>query len=454
MLKRLREQRAALKATLEALSNAVTEAGETRSLTTEENTEFDAGLVRLGEIDARIEQLVEVEIREAATASSFRETSPAAVTPVVAPAQVTHEPNPVYRRNGTDASFFRDMSTVQLNMPGLTEARARLTASQETRAGDMTTVAGAGGQFAPPLWLVDEFVALARPARVTADLMTGRTLPSGVSSVNLPKISGGATVAVQALQNTAVSDTAMTTTSVASGITTIAGKQIISMQLLQQSGIPFDEVILSDLALAYAGALDVQVIAGSGAAGQLRGLLNGAGVGSTTFTTVAPAVTSATAANSFYNKLIAALNAVFVGRYLPPSAILMHPQRWNWVLESLDSQVRPLIVPNGPMFNGVGTDNGPTAQGATGSLLGLPVYVDPNIPVNLGAGTNEDRVFVLRKEDVYLWESAVQSTSFDATYADQASILFRVLGFSALITDRFGPSVNVVQGTGLVSPVL
>ena len=61
---------------------------------------------------------------------------------------------------------------------------------------------------------------------------------------------------------------------------------------------------------------------------------------------------------------------------------------------------------------------------------------------------------MLRKEDVYLWESPLQSTSFDATYADQASILFRVLGYAAFIPDRFGPSVNVVAGTGLIAPVL
>jgi hypothetical protein len=71
---------------------------------------------------------------------------------------------------------------------------------------------------------------LPRAARVTADLCRKQTLPAGVSSVNLPKVAGGATVAVQQTQNSAVSETAMTTTSVSSGITTIAGMQIISLQ--------------------------------------------------------------------------------------------------------------------------------------------------------------------------------------------------------------------------------
>lgn len=458
LIKKMKEARAALKTKLEGLlAAAVDDKGEVRGLTTEEDAEFESTSAEIVKMDARIAELIEAEKREQLAAQHVLVTAGA---PNVATVAVTSEPNPVYRKGDSSSpSFFRDMAAFQLNTNfgadvTLHGARERLAKSQETRANDLTTTAGAGGEFAPPLWLIEDFVPLARPARVTADLCVKDTLPSGVSSINLPKVSGGTTVAVQATQGTALSDTAMTTTSVTSGITTIGGKQIVAMQLLQQSGIPFDQVILSDLALAYAGALDIQVLTGSGSSGQLRGLKNGASVGATTFTSASPAVTSATAANSFYNKVISAINSVFVGRYLPPTAIVMHPQRWNWVLEGLDSQVRPLVVPNGPMFNGVGTDNGPTAQGATGTLLGLPVYVDPNIPVTLGGGTNQDVVYVLRQPDVYLWESALQQASFDATYADQASILFRVLGYAAFIPDRFGPSVNAINGTGLVTPTL
>jgi hypothetical protein len=85
-------------------------------------------------------------------------------------------------------------------------------------------------------------------------------------------------------------------------------------------------------------------------------------------------------------------------------------------------------------------------------MLGLPVYTDPNIPTNTGAGTNQDPVFVLRREDVYLYESALRMQSFDATYADSAGVLFRAFAYSAAIPDRYGPSVNVVNGTGLVTP--
>jgi HK97 family phage major capsid protein len=290
---------------------------------------------------------------------------------------------------------------------------------------------------------------------VTADLMTKLELPSGVSTVNLPKVATGATTAVQATQNVNVSSTDLTTTAVSSGITTVAGQQVVSLQLLQQSGVAFDRVILGDLAADHARQLNVQVIAGTGAAGQLRGILNGAGVGTTTFTTAAPKVVDATTpANSFYNKLVSALNTIATTRYLPATAIVMHPQRWSWILEALDSASRPLVLTSGGSFNPIGTSAEPVAEGEAGTLLNLPVFLDPSIPTNLGVGTNEDRVLVLRQPDLFLWETPVSIQSFDAPYANQMSVLFRCHNYSAFIPDRFGASVNIVAGTGLIAPTL
>lgn len=359
--------------------------------------------------------------------------------------QVDSEPNPVYRRDDVEVSYFRDLFNATRGDDG---ARHRLTAAQETRAS--TTAAGAGGEFAPPLWLIEDFVELARPGRITADLIGSETLPAGVSSINIPKISAGASVGVTVTQNTTITETNVTTTSVSSGITEITGKQTVSLALLRQSGTPLDRIILADLAEAYAVMLNTQVISGSAANGQLRGLIT-AGT-AVTFTTTQPAVVSATATNSFYMKVLAAQAALAGARYLPADAIVMHPRRWAWVLGALDSSNRPLVVPSGAGSNQVGVSGALAAQGYAGEMLGLPVYVDPGIPTNLGTGTNQDVVFVLRKSDLQLWESAVETASFDATYADQNSILYRVLGFSAFIPHRHQASVQVIGGTGLVAP--
>lgn len=401
----------------------------------------------LAEIEAmrtRIEGLEREAAQDAAVARLQAQSTPVDVQR--SGVQVGAEPNPVYRRDDLEVSYFRDLFNGSVR--GDEQARRRLVAAQETRA--QTTTAGAGGEFAPPLWLVEDFVALARPGRITADLIGAQPLPGGVSSINIPKISGGSTVGVTQTQNTTITESNMTTTSISSGITEITGKQTVSLALLRQSGTPLDRIILSDLAEAYAVMLDQQVINGSAANGQLRGMIT---AGTTvTYTSTAPAVVSTTAANSFYLKILSAQAALAGTRYLPADTIVMHPRRWAWVLGALDSSNRPLVVPTGAGSNQVGVSGSLVPQGYAGEMLGTPVYVDPNIPTNRGTGTNQDVVFVIRRGDLQLWESSVETASFDATYADQNSILYRVLGFAAFIPHRHQASVQVIDGTGLVAP--
>lgn len=401
----------------------------------------------LAEIEAmrvRVEGLEREAEQDAAVARLQAQSTPVDVQR--SGVQVGAEPNPVYRRDDLEVSYFRDLFNGSVR--GDEQARRRLVAAQETRA--QTTTAGAGGEFAPPLWLVEDFVALARPGRITADLIGAQPLPGGVSSINIPKISGGSTVGVTQTQNTTITESNMTTTSISSGITEITGKQTVSLALLRQSGTPLDRIILSDLAEAYAVMLDQQVINGSAANGQLRGMIT---AGTTvTYTSTAPAVVSTTAANSFYLKILSAQAALAGTRYLPADTIVMHPRRWAWVLGALDSSNRPLVVPTGAGSNQVGVSGSLVPQGYAGEMLGTPVYVDPNIPTNRGTGTNQDVVFVIRRGDLQLWESSVETASFDATYADQNSILYRVLGFAAFIPHRHQASVQVIDGTGLVAP--
>lgn len=384
---------------------------------------------QVAELDARLADLADEEQRSAAAAE------------VRAKVEVKAEPNPVYRKDGKE-SYFRDLANAT---KGDRDASRRLADSQE-RA--ITTTAGDGGEFAPPLWIVDEFIELNRAARVAADLVDTMPLPSGVSSVSVPKVATGTAVGIVQTQATDVTNTDLTTTSVSSDITTISGGQTVSIQLLKQSAVPIDSIVLKDLALAYASSLDQQVLNGTGANGQLAGLTTS---GTTvTYTTTAPAVVSSTAAASFYGKVMGAVSATTSSRLLPPDAIVMHPRRWAWVLNALDSSARPLVVPNGSSFNPVGT-GGAAAQGPAGTLAGLPVYLDANIPTNLGAATNQDQVFVLRRGDHMLWETPVEASSFEATYAPSNAVYFRVNGFAAFIT-RYAASSQVISGTGLVAP--
>jgi HK97 family phage major capsid protein len=258
---------------------------------------------------------------------------------------------------------------------------------------------------------------------------------------------------VQATQNSALSDTAMTTTSVSTGITTVGGKQIVSMQLLQQSGIPFDQVILQDLAKAYAVQVDTQVLYGTNANGQVLGLVGAAT--NTAFTSATPAPASVTNANSLYYTIAKAAAAVQTGIYEPANAIVMTPARWAWIVGSVDTAGRPLVIPNGANFNPLGTTGDQVAQGLAGYFGSYPVYTDPNVSVlaNGTSGTTaQDEIYVLRTDQLWLYESAVQTESFTATYADNASVLFRILGYIGFIPNRYAAAVQSIRGTGLLLP--
>jgi len=453
------DQRSALHDEQAAILGEV-EKRDDKKITDDEQTAYDekrdakkALDAEIAECETRLTELLDEEARDEKAAESRAKYG----NPDTAVRVQVNEPNPVYRREHGGPSFFADLAALQLNrlelasgVRSLEEVRGRLAKSQETRAGDMTTVAGAGGEFAPPAWFISDFVALARAGRVTADLCRKAELPSGISSVNLPKVSSGTTTAVQQTQNSALSDTAMTTTSVSSGITTVGGKQIVAMQLIQQTPIPFDQVILEDLALAYAVNVDTQVLYGTNANGQVRGLVGFAT--NTAFTTAAPAPASVTNTNSLYYTVQKSAAAVQTGRFLPADSIVMHPNRWAWILGAVDANSRPFVIPNGNNFNPVGTTGEQVAQGPAGMFGSYPVYTDPNISTTANSATNQDEIYVLRSRDLYLWESPVQQASFDATYADNASILYRVLGYMAFIPNRYAPSVQSIRGTGLVAP--
>jgi hypothetical protein len=76
----------------------------------------------------------------------------------------------------------------------------------------------------------------------------------------------------------------------------------------------------------------------------------------------------------------------------------MHPRRWGWFLALLDTQQRPLFLPdaNRP-WNAAGVLEEVASQQVVGSIQGLPVVTDPNIETNLGTGGDEDPVYVLSR---------------------------------------------------------
>ncbi|MGW8877169.1 phage major capsid protein [Streptomyces mirabilis] len=436
-----------------ALDNLLAHAKRSkRGLTTGESTRFDAHEAEIRALNDRIDELQSQVDADDAAAPMAARYAPGAAAAAARNNPTSNRSNPMsrlsvnepatYSREGRN-SYFLDLARVA--QTGDREARGRLERNDaEQRA--LSTTNGAGGEFVPPLWITQEYVKYARPHRVFADLVNTNPLPAGTDSISIPKVSGGTATAVQSTQNTAIQNTDMTTTSIASSVFTVAGGQVISLQMLEQSPIRTDEVILSDLAADYAKQLDTLYLTGSGSAGQPTGVLTLGGTNAVTWSG-----TTLTGATSLYTAVASAISKIWSTRFAAPTAIVMHPRRFAWMLAQVDSSNRPIIVPaQGSAFNAPGL-LGPSlnAEGPVGTFAGLPVYLDPNIPTNLGVGTDQDRIIVLKADDVYAFEGNMRAESFQQTYANTLSLFLRVYNYASFQPARYPSSISVISGTGL-----
>lgn len=454
-LAKLLEERAALATERDQVLTAPT--AEARDLRDDEATLFEERRAAVASHDVNIEQmrtrigaLEEDERRQANVDRLAVELGQTGQHRT--PTRVGTEPG-TYQRGGR-RSYFRDLTMA--NIHGSREAFERLGRNDQefrhelgtrpdlqTRA--LSTTDGAGGEFVPPLWMIDEFVRLARAARVLADQLRPTSLPPGTDSINLPRMATGTAVAEQAAQNTAVQDTDATTNSVEAKVTTLAGKQVVPVQLIEQSPINMDDILLADLAADYASKLDVFCIANN-ATGKL-GLLSVPGINTVTYTDATPTVAE------LYPKVADGIQQIATNRILAAQKIFMHPRRWAWHTAAVDTAGRPLVIPmaNIPQ-NVLATMGDVVAEGFVGLLQGLPVYQDPNIPANLGVGVNEDRIIIARTDDIILFEGIPKTEAFREPLAAQLSVLLRFYNYAALHSARYPKSITVISGTGLVTP--
>jgi HK97 family phage major capsid protein len=354
------------------------------------------------------------------------------------------------RNNPTHRSYLQDLIKYSLNIDTDGTCRDRLfrhaqdvaTNDEYVEFRDLSRVDGSGGYAVPPAWLMSQYVELARPGRALANLVQRQPLPGGTDSINIPKLLTGTTVAVQTADNQPVSQTDLTDTFINAPVRTISGQQGLSIQLIDQSPIAFDDVVFRDLTAAHAAQTDLQVASGTGTNGQVLGILATPNIGSVAASTVD--------IKGVYSAIANAIQTVHTTRFLPPEVVVMHPRRWGWLLSLLDANQRPLFLgqANSP-YNAAGILTDVASQQVVGETHGLPVVTDPNLPVTGGAGT-EDPILVLRASDIVLWEGGVRARVLPETKAANLTVLLQIYNYLAFSAARYPQSV--VQITGLTAP--
>ena len=400
-------------------------------------------------LDERIATAEKVESRTAAIAESRKEAGVANFGGAV----VTREAM-TYDRDGKN-SFVRDMIGAQLrNDRSSWERLARHQQEVAIETRDISRTDGAGGDFVPPIYLINEYAEFARAARVTADLVTNMALPAGTDSINIPQITTGTLAAFQSADNTATTTRDMVSSTVAAPVRTISGYENVSIQLVEQSPLAggLDRLVFGDLMADYALQLNTAVVGtGDGTSGTLKGLVT---LGTDTTNGIPTTWTESTP--TAVNGAIAiakAISKVVTNRYKAAEAIIMHPSMWYWLASQVDGSNRPLVVPvtgASQAFNAAGTITNPGAPaGLVGTIQGVPVFIDAT--VSKVYATNQSPILVGKFSDSYLFESGVKTRVLPDVLSSNLTVRFQVYGYAAL-AHRFNKSISAISGTGTVAP--
>jgi len=444
-LDKLIERRESVKAEMDAVLEAV--AAENRTdLTNDESAKVDALVEESRSLDSKIEKFKAQADADAKVAEVRAAVADVAMPKSTATTKIVNEPRTYTPESGN--SFIADAFNAQYrNDYAASERLARHTREESIERRDVGTANFAG--LVIPQYLVDLAAPFARAGRPTADFATNKhVLPAAGMTLNISRMTTGTSAAIQASENSPVSETNADDTLLTIDVRTIAGQQDLSKQVIER-GTGVDAFVVQDLIRAWHTQLDNQILNGDGLAGAMLGLRNTIGVNSVTYNDAAPSV------EDLYPKLADAYQQIQTGVFMNPTHWIMHPRRLAFLLAAVDSSKRPLVVPalNGPM-NSIATGAGSVGYGNSGyTLMGLPIIADANVTTTAGAGT-EDEIYCVTAPELHLWEQSGSpfALSFDATGAGSLTVKSVVYGYGAFSAGRYPAASSKISGTGLIAP--
>ena len=329
---------------------------------------------------------------------------------------------------------------------------------REQRA--ITRTDGQGGYFAPPLWLLDQYVQYARAASVFASQWHVIDLPSGTSEINVPRLAVGTGTGPQA-------DTAQVTSQdiadslVSQPVCTVAGHADVSRQWLDQGqgsgGFAVDEMIFADLTADLAQNIDGQALLGAGSGAQLLGVWPAGAIAAAngiiqanTNNASGQTWTVASSGNSLH--VNAAQLASLARRIRARSdgwEWYWHPWVWSLYTAQTDSQGRPLV----------NCQCGELPDGVAGYYQNIPVRLDANIPTTFGGtqapymgavtageyaafagsgtGASYTPLLLARPQDLFLFPGEVRLHTLSEVLSGSAQVRFQAFQYLVSMPNRY-----------------
>lgn len=244
---------------------------------------------------------------------------------------------------------------------------------------------------------IDNLIDQNRP---TLSAFSRGSLPASGLTVEYAQVSANTIdVAAQSAENAALSFGNLSIDSVSAAVTTYGGYTSMSKQTVERSSVDYLNTVFRALSIAYATATNAAVVS------TVEGL---------TYTGKVFDISAGTSA-AIVGGIADGATYIFENTGLRPEAIMASTEAYKFLMTVVDTTGRPVLQQVGDGVNNIGSADVP---GLRGSLLGLPVIVDPALTAN--------KCYMANSAALQIFESAgspVRLTDSDiTTLTDSVSV--------------------------------